>query len=301
MAKPTIGLTVGDPAGVGPEIVDAALTSRQLDPAFEYEVIGTSGESFTPGEPSEESARAAWEALEQSVRLLKEEKIAALVTGPVSKENLYKIGYTWPGITEFLAERFSVGHDYAMLLTGGRLSVALVTIHEPISKIPELLTPHEIVRIGTLLADFLTLRLGHEPRVAVAALNPHAGEGGKMGDEENRIIAPAIEQLQRRFARRAEFSGPHPPDTVFHDSMEGLYDGVLCMYHDQGLIPLKLHAFHEGVNTTLGLPIIRCSPDHGTAFRIAGNNTANPGSYISACKLAAELVHRRRGASEEKA
>lgn len=295
MSKSIIGLTVGDPAGVGPEIVDAALTSRQLDPAFEYEVIGTPGEGFTPGKPSDDSARAAWDALEEAVRRLREQEIRAVVTGPVSKENLYKIGYTWPGITEFLAERFSVGNDYAMLLTGGRLSVALVTIHEPIAKIPRLLTTHEIVRIGTLLADFLALRLGHEPRVAVAALNPHAGEGGKMGDEEGRVIAPAVEQLQRRFARRAEFSGPHPPDTIFHDALEGLYDGVLCMYHDQGLIPLKLHAFHEGVNTTLGLPVIRCSPDHGTAFRIAGSNTANPGSYISACKLAAELVHRRGG------
>ncbi len=294
MADSVIGLTVGDPAGVGPEIVDAALTSRLLDPGFDYRVIGPTGERFALGEPSRESAQAAWDALEESVRLLKAEKICAVVTGPISKAAMYEIGFTWPGQTEFFAERFEVGDNFGMLLTGKHLHVALVTIHVPLSQVAGLLTTDEIVRVGGLMGEFLELRLDHQPRIAVAGFNPHAGESGKIGDEEERLIAPAIARLQEQFGERAAFTGPHPPDTVFHECMERRHDGVLCMYHDQGLIPLKMHAFHEGVNVTLGLPIVRCSPDHGTAFDIAGKNLAHPNSYISACRLAAELIHRKR-------
>jgi len=177
-----------------------------------------------------------------------------------------------------------------MLLTGGSLTVALVTAHVPLKDVPHLMTGAEIVRVGKLLADFLALRLGRAPRVAVAGLNPHAGENGDLGREEIEIITPAIKELN---THSSLFTGPFPPDTVFNRAAAGEFDGVLCMYHDQGLIPLKLHAFDSGVNVTIGLPIIRTSPDHGTAFEIAGKNIARPDSMIAAINLAAELALKR--------
>ena len=179
-----------------------------------------------------------------------------------------------------------------MCLTGGALTVALVTAHVPLACVPGLLTSHEIVRIGKLLADFLRARGIAEPRVAVAGLNPHAGENGDLGREEIEIITPAVLELQHH----GNFQGPFPPDTIFHRTVEGEFDGVLCMYHDQGLIPLKLHAFHEGVNVTLGLPFVRTSPDHGTAFDIAGRSIARPDSIKAAIRLAAELALARQRA-----
>ena len=176
-----------------------------------------------------------------------------------------------------------------MLLTGGPLTVALVTAHVPLREVASLLTTEEIVRVGSLLAAFLQRRGIASPRIAVAGLNPHAGEQGDLGDEEGRLIDPALPLLAAAFPTAA-FSGPFSPDTVFWRAANGEFDAILCMYHDQGLIPLKLLGFHDGVNVTLGLPFVRTSPDHGTAYEIAGTGKARPDSFLSAVRLAAELA-----------
>jgi len=226
--------------------------------------------------------------MEESVRRLLVGEIQAVVTGPVCKHALHRVGFEFPGQTEFFAARAGV-ENFAMCLTGGALTVALVTAHVPLARVASLLSVEEIVRVGRLLQDFLILRGKKNPRIAVAGLNPHAGEQGDMGREEIDIIAPAVACL----SQMGNFVGPLPPDTLFHRAVEGDFDGVLCMYHDQGLIPLKLHAFHEGVNVTLGLPFIRTSPDHGTAFDIAGRGIARPDSMRQAIRLAAELALAR--------
>jgi 4-hydroxythreonine-4-phosphate dehydrogenase len=181
-----------------------------------------------------------------------------------------------------------------MCLTGPHLTVGLVTIHEPLRNVPDLLTTAEIVRHGKLLAAFCRQRGKASPRIAVAGLNPHAGERGRMGTEEMTIIQPAVDALNLA-GEGASFHGPLPPDTLFYHAARGQYDAVLCMYHDQGLIPLKLLDFDEAVNLTLGLPVVRTSPDHGTAFDIAGKGIASPASMIAAINLAGELVLGRSG------
>ncbi|MEP6809041.1 MAG: 4-hydroxythreonine-4-phosphate dehydrogenase PdxA [Chthoniobacterales bacterium] len=286
-----IGLTLGDVAGIGPEIVAAALDSPAL-PNCEFVVLGDYP-ACRPGEPSDETARAAAAALEEAVAAACRGEVAAVVTGPIHKARMYAIGFPYPGQTEFFAARCGV-ENFAMLLTGSTLTVALVTTHIPLRRVAEALSQSEIVRVGVLLMEFLRRRLGREPRIAVAGLNPHAGESGALGEEENTLIAPAIAALNTRFpsSEQPMFVGPLSPDTVFYHAAAGAWDGVLCMYHDQGLIPLKLHAFHEGVNVTLGLPFPRTSPDHGTAFEIAGKGIARPDSMIAAMKLAAELATR---------
>ena len=183
-----------------------------------------------------------------------------------------------------------------MVLTGGTLTVALVTTHIPLGQVAGALRQSEIVRVGLLLADFLQRRSAPRPRIAVAGLNPHAGESGKLGREEIEIIAPAVAELNSSLLSRHSsltFDGPHSPDTIFHRAVQGEFDAVLCMYHDQGLIPLKLQGFDDGVNVTLGLPFPRTSPDHGTAFNTAGKGTARPNSMIAAINLATELATRR--------
>jgi 4-hydroxythreonine-4-phosphate dehydrogenase len=230
------------------------------------------------------------------------------------------IGFSFPGQTEFFAARCEV-ENFAMLLTGGALTVALVTADVPLRKVAEVLNEREIIRVGKLLAGFLAWRkkpaqifrelnpeilsnpemreawrrsLSYEsPRIAVAGLNPHAGESGALGSEEIEIIKPAVKNLRLNKFYNARFEGPISPDTVFNRAVSGEFDAVLCMYHDQGLIPLKLHAFDQGVNVTLGLPIVRTSPDHGTAFEIAGKGIARPNSMIAAINLAAELARKR--------
>ena len=228
------------------------------------------------------------EALEEAAALLASGEIQGIVTGPVAKRSLCDAGFAFPGQTEFFAAR-SKTDNFAMCLTGGPLTVALVTIHVPLHEVPRLLRREEIVRVGKLLHGFLQQRLGRAPRIAVAGLNPHAGEEGRFGTEEQTIIAPAIAEL----ARDGDYTGPLSPDTVFHRAAQGEFDGVLCMYHDQGLIPLKLLAFDTGVNVTLGLPFPRTSPDHGTAFDIAGKGCANHRSMLAAIKLAAEMLASR--------
>ena len=207
---------------------------------------------------------------------------------------MYEVGFEFPGQTEFFADRCGVS-NFAMLLTGGKLTVALVTTHIPLREVSHLLRSEEIVRVGLLLEDFLRRRGFAAPRIAVAGLNPHAGESGAMGKEETDVILPAVRELQSKTGSRESkiFHGPFSPDTLFHHAANGDWDGVLCMYHDQGLIPLKLHAFHEGVNVTLGLPFPRTSPDHGTAFEIAGKGIARPDSMTAAINLAVELARSR--------
>ena len=290
--KPRIGITLGDCAGIGPEIVELALKSGRVPDSTEYVVLGRPP-NCKPGEPTSETARAAAAALEEAVTLARRGDLEAIVTGPVHKARMYEVGFRFPGQTEFFAERCGV-KDFAMCLTGGRLTVALVTAHVPLGKVPRALNQSEIVRIGLLLVEFVRSRGKNGPRIAVAGLNPHAGESGKLGAEEIEIIAPAVQELQSRIEDgESKIVGPVSPDTVFHRAIEGEFDAVLCMYHDQGLIPLKLHAFHSGVNVTLGLPFPRTSPDHGTAFEIAGKGIARPDSMIAAINLAVELAHKR--------
>jgi 4-hydroxythreonine-4-phosphate dehydrogenase len=285
-----IGITLGDQAGIGPEIVHAALASGRLSADAEYSIIGNKVDC-QPGQPSEITAEAAFEALEESARLAIKGDLDGVVTAPINKARMYDIGFRFPGQTEFFAERSNT-KNFAMLLTGGSLSVALVTVHVPLRDVPAMLRTDEIVRVGLLLHEFLRRRGVETPRIAVAGLNPHAGESGALGQEEAQIITPAVTQLQSAIGnlQSAIIAGPFSPDTIFYHAANGAWDGVLCMYHDQGLIPLKLHAFHEGVNVTLGLPFPRTSPDHGTAFEIAGKNIARPDSLIAAINLAVELA-----------
>lgn len=284
-----VGITFGDPAGIGPEIVRAALRSASLPRGVEYHLIGAT-DGFAPGKPERASAGHAIGALEEAVSLARAGEVQAVVTGPVSKRAMHDAGFMFPGQTEFFAERCGV-IDFAMCLTGGKITVALVTAHVPLADVAGLLKPEEIARVGRLFANFLIRRGNACPRIAVAGLNPHAGESGDLGSEEIHIISPAVHTLRSCLEGRAEVSGPHSPDTVFYRVMAGEFDGVLCMYHDQGLIPLKLHAFDRGVNITLGLPFPRTSPDHGTAFDIAGKGIARPDSMIAAIRLACELVN----------
>jgi len=290
--KPRIGITLGDCAGIGPEIVELALKSGRVPDSIEYVVLGRQP-NCKPGEPTPETARAAAVALEEAVTLARRGELEAIVTGPVHKARMYEIGFRFPGQTEFFAERCGV-KNFAMCLTGGKLTVVLVTAHIPLRKVPGALKRSEIVRVGLLLAEFLRSRGKNSPRLAVAGLNPHAGESGKLGIEEIEIIAPAVQELQSKIEDgESKIVGPVSPDTVFHRAIEGEFDAVLCMYHDQGLIPLKLHAFHSGVNVTLGLPFSRTSPDHGTAFEIAGKGIARPDSMIAAINLAVELAAKQ--------
>jgi 4-hydroxythreonine-4-phosphate dehydrogenase len=305
--EPRIGITLGDCAGIGPEVVDLALNSNRVAPAAECRVIGKYPGS-RPGNPTAETARAAAAALEEAITLARRGELDAIVTGPVHKARMYEVGFKFPGQTEFFAERCGV-KNFAMCLTGGKITVALVSAHLPLRMAASVVNQSEIVRVGLLLADFLSRRSSAKadrsrsisaPRIAVAGLNPHAGESGKLGHEEIEIITPAIAELNRilltSHGSQPAFTGPHSPDTVFHRAIESEFDAVLCMYHDQGLIPLKLHAFYQGVNVTLGLPFPRTSPDHGTAFEIAGKGIARADSMIAAINLAAELAQNCSGA-----
>ncbi len=284
---PEILITLGDPAGIGPEVIDTALASGQLPAGFDFHVIGDRSAGI-PGKPTRESAQAALDALEESARRLRETNAAAVVTGPVSKEGLQSIGFPFPGQTEFYSHAFGLT-ETGMLLMGPTLTVGLATIHISIADVPRLLTLESIISIGKLTAEFVRKKGSiAEPRIAVCGLNPHAGENGAFGNEEKTIIAPAIAALNSLDI--ATFTGPHIPDAIFRDAAQGKYHAVIAMYHDQGLIPLKLLDFDEAVNVTLGLPKPRTSPDHGTAFAIAGHGIANPASMIAAIRLACELV-----------
>ncbi len=279
-----IGLTVGDPSGIGPEIARAAQDAFSRS-GIELLPIGPS-ESINPGRPGPETSRLAIAALEEAAHLALTGAIDALVTGPVSKHHLHAVGFTFPGQTEFFANRAGV-RDFTMILTGGPLTVGLATIHIPLSQIPTALTSDSLLRTARHLLAFCHARGISRPQIAFAGVNPHAGENGDLGSEEITLLAPALEILEAESP--GVFSGPWSPDTIYHRAAHGEFDAILSPYHDQGLIPLKLLAFHEGVNLTWGLPFLRTSPDHGTAYELAGKNSARPDSYQAALELAASL------------
>jgi len=266
-----IGITLGDVAGIGPEVVRKALASGKLDRHFDYEIIGNE-------HTRRRQDAALW--IQEGARRCQSGELAALVTAPITKA----LVAPWPGQTELLAH-LSRTQKFAMMLCSDRLRVALVTTHASLRDVPHLLTRRKIVEVIALTRDFCR-RLGiPKPRLAVTGLNPHAGEGGLLGAEERRIIRPAV--------RRAHANGPLPADTVFYRATHGEFDAVVAMYHDQGLAPFKLLAFDNGVNVTLGLPFVRTSPDHGTAPDIAGKGIARPDGMIAAINLAAKLTSTR--------
>lgn len=246
------------------------------------------------GQPSTSAAGAITASIEQAVALTLEGQASAVVTNPIAKHVLLEAGFTHPGHTEFLgALAHEKGHDAkpVMMLAGPDLRVVPVTIHIPLRDVPSALTAEKIIQTVRVTADGLVRRFGiAKPRLAVTGLNPHAGESGMMGDEEERIIEPALTQLR---AEGFNITGPHPADALFHQAARRSYDAAIAMYHDQALIPIKTLAFDEGVNVTLGLPFIRTSPDHGTAFGIAGTGKARPDSLIAALKLAAKMAAQK--------
>ena len=288
--RPVVGLTVGDPAGIGPEL--AAQVVRRVGRKASFEILG-SWPRFRPGAPTLAGARQAREALEESVRLLKRKKIDAVVNGPVSKEWLARVGFRFPGQTEFYAHRFGKKPSaVTMCMVGPRLRVALVSTHLSLKRAAAGLKSSAIVRSGLHLAELLQGIGIRKPRIAVCGLNPHAGEGGLFGAEDKKTVAPAVRQLRKK--SRLSFFGPEPADSVFRRALHGEFDGVVALYHDQGLIPAKLLDFDRTVNVTMGLPVVRCSPDHGTAFGLAGKGKAKPDSMLEAVKLAVKLTRTRR-------
>lgn len=325
-----LALTMGEPAGIGPELTLLAWlhrTAREV-PAFvvladpdhlahlvknlDYAVpiIVTEPERAAemfplalpvmsldmavvaePGTPSGADAPAVIESIRRGVELVHQGRASALVTNPISKAPLMRAGFAHPGHTEFigaLAEQYSgIQHRAVMMLWAPELAVVPVTVHIPLADVPAQLTKDLILETARIVAHDLKTRFGiPHPRLALCGLNPHAGEEGALGSEDARIIAPAIADLR---SEGIDASGPYPADTLFHDAARRSYDAALAMYHDQALIPIKTIAFDHAVNVTLGLPFVRTSPDHGTAFDIAGQGKANPSSLISALKLAARL------------
>ena len=253
--------------------------------------------SASPGMPQQENAAAIIEAIERAVSLVVGGMASAVVTNPIAKAQLYAAGFAFPGHTEYLAElaRQHTGSDHTpvMMLAGPLLRTVPVTIHIPLAAVPGALTTDLIVDTATITAKDLRRRFGVlEPRLAVSGLNPHAGESGALGSEEAGIIEPAIARLK---ASGILADGPLPADTMFHASARSRYDAAVCMYHDQALIPAKALGFDDAVNTTLGLPFIRTSPDHGTAFDIAGSGTARPDSLVAATRLARKMAINSRG------
>jgi 4-hydroxythreonine-4-phosphate dehydrogenase len=305
-----IGFTLGDPAGIGPELCAAALARGGVGEVVVYGdrrileeaaarmqvtlprdlVLEAVTElAYTPGVPSPETGRAQVAYLEAAVTDAKRGRLSALVTAPIHKASCLAAGFAFPGHTEFLAARLSA-ERVTMMFAGPRMRVSLATIHCALAAVPGALSIDglrgTIVQTGQALVRWFGLE---RPRLAVAGLNPHAGEGGHFGDEEARIIAPAIA------AARAELpsvilSGPHVPDVVFREHSAGRYDAVVALYHDQGLIPVKVVDFDAAVNVTLGLPIVRTSPDHGVAHDIAGKGTARTLSFLAAVDLAHHLA-----------
>jgi 4-hydroxythreonine-4-phosphate dehydrogenase len=246
-----------------------------------------------PGAPTVEGAHVALQALEVSVGLARAGSAAGVVTAPVAKEQLYGIGFTHPGQTEFIAERCGVApHNAVMMLAGPSLKVVPVTIHIPLAEVSSVLSIDLIRARAITTARGLKRNFGIDaPRLVVAGLNPHAGENGALGREEVEVIGPAVASLR---ADGMDITGPLAADGLFHARARKDYDAALCMYHDQALIPIKTLHFDDGVNITLGLPIVRTSPDHGTAFGIAGTDSANPGAMMAALKMAAEAAGCRQ-------
>jgi 4-hydroxythreonine-4-phosphate dehydrogenase len=285
-----VGVTMGDPAGIGPEIVLKAITDPRVRAVCEPVLYGprTAAERkrFTPGVLSADAGRAACEAIEQAVADAMAGRLDAIATGPIHKEALALAGVAWRGHTELLAH-LTGARDVAMMFDSPRLRVVLVTVHVPLSSVPRLLTQARVETTLALAAEALPRFGVPTPRLALAGLNPHAGEGGLMGSEDQDVLVPAVESARRR---GIDVTGPLPADTVFRQAVDGRFDAVIACYHDQGLIPVKLVGFGEAVNITLGLPIVRTSVDHGTAFDIAGRGVADETSLVHAVVLAARLA-----------
>jgi 4-hydroxythreonine-4-phosphate dehydrogenase len=326
--RPPLAMTMGDPAGIGPELALAAwlkwtptapfvvfaspgvlaAAARRMGlavPIVETDLAGAKG-AFTsglpviplknavedaPGRPSAANAAATIESIERAVEAVRQGEARAIVTNPIAKAVLYQVGFRHPGHTEYLgalAEGWGEPAFPVMMIWSKPLKVVPVTIHVPLAEAPKALTSELIIRTARIVHRDLSARFRvKRPRLAVAGLNPHAGEGGAMGREEITIIKPAVEALKEE---GIDAVGPLPADTMFHPKARARYDAALAMYHDQALIPVKTLAFDEGVNVTLGLPFVRTSPDHGTAFDIAGRGIANPASLIAALKLADRLT-----------
>ncbi|MCW3847749.1 4-hydroxythreonine-4-phosphate dehydrogenase PdxA [Sphingomonas sp. LB-2] len=323
-----LAIAMGDPAGVGPEITAKAWKARELHSLAPFFAVGDeraiaavwdgpvqrisgpeeaaavfpsalpvisvadTGE-IVPGKPDIDGARCALQSLELAVGMARSsDAVGGLVTGPVSKAQLYDIGFTHPGQTEFVAERCGVSSENAvMMLAGPTLRVVPITVHVALKDVPGLLSIELILAKARVTARGLYRNFGIErPRLAFAGLNPHAGEGGAIGREEIELLKPAIEQLREE---GIDAVGPFAADTMFHPRARAGYDVAMCCYHDQALVPLKTLHFDDGVNTTLGLPIVRTSPDHGTAFGIAGKDEANPGAMIAAIRMAASAAQHR--------
>jgi 4-hydroxythreonine-4-phosphate dehydrogenase len=326
-----LAISLGDPAGVGPELLCAAWARRREDalPPFfavgggetlkaaavrrgldiaiarvdtpadaaarfdeALPVLGDHDGPYDPGVPSREGAERALASLSLAVGLAQQGAAGAVVTSPISKARLAEVGFTYPGQTEFVANACGIApQDAVMLLAGPSLRTVPLTVHNALADVPHLVTEELIVRKGRIVAAAMMRDFGiARPRIAVAALNPHAGEGGRFGSEDMAVIAPAIATLR---AEGIDATGPHPADALFTPRARETYDVALCMYHDQALVPLKALDFDQGVNMTLGLPLVRTSPDHGTAFAIAGTGVADPGATIAAIKLAGECAVRR--------
>jgi 4-hydroxythreonine-4-phosphate dehydrogenase len=298
-----IGMTCGDVNGIGPEIALKAVSAMRRTPGTEFVLIGpeqvfdTSPQwqipfegELSPGKLSAEASQTAVAAIERAVRSCLAGELDAMVTAPISKEGLQLAGVPYPGHTEMIAELTGTKRC-GMMLMGKGLRVMLATRHLPLRAVPAALTRATVQEAIELTGETLAwfgLRNGH---IGVCGLNPHAGDGGLLGDEEQTVIAPAIEAAR---AKGFQVSGPVPADVIFFQALNKQYDAVVAMYHDQGLGPLKMHAFECGVNLTVGLPIIRTSPDHGTAFNIAGQGVADPGSMIAAIETAIALAKRAR-------
>jgi 4-hydroxythreonine-4-phosphate dehydrogenase len=303
--RPRLAVTLGDPRGIGPEVVAGALAKPvdahitvigadeqigSINADVKISVGSWKGGAGQDGADRMRSLRAgqiAGHSLQRAVKLALEKNVDAIVTGPVEKHALHAAGFPFPGQTEWLGQ-LAGGVDVAMMLAAGPLRVVLVTTHVPLREVPSLLTADRLLRIGRVTRQALIDWFGiAEPRLALCALNPHAGEQGLFGDEEARILTPA--------ARALGAAGPLPADTVFVRAMRGEFDAVLAPYHDVGMTAIKVAAFGRGVNITLGLPFVRTSPDHGTAFDIAGKGIADSGSTREAVDLAVALVGRVLG------
>ena len=292
VGRPRLAITLGDPRGIGPEIVAKALADPRVRAAGDYLLVGPEGTGldvdvrvgrYTSGAPAADAGRLAGLAVERATALALEGAVQGIVTAPLDKAALYAGGFADPGHTEMLARL--TGCPVAMMLASSTLRVVLATTHIAFRDVPAALTEAAIVDAARVTRDGLQRWLGiAEPRIALCALNPHAGDNGRFGDEEATLLAPA--------ARRAAIAGPFPADTVFVRALRGEFDAVIAPYHDVGMTAIKVAAFGEAVNITLGLPFPRTSPDHGTALDIAGKGIADPSSMIQAILVAAQIAGR---------
>jgi 4-hydroxythreonine-4-phosphate dehydrogenase len=330
MVKPIIGVTMGDPAGIGPEICAKALTSAEIQLTANCVVIGDRKalrqglkvakihnieinpikkiseakfcrgtidvldlKNVSPrlkiGQVSKAAGKAAVEYIEKAIRLAMDGKIDGIATAPINQESIHKAGHKFQGHTEILAAR-TKAKNYAMMFVSDSLWIMLVTTHLPLKEVSKHLDKKKVLRTIKLAHETLFKLREKKPRIGVAGLNPHAGEAGIFGDEDIKIIKPAVDEAKKM---GINVKGPISPDAIFYLANIGMFDIVVAMYHDQGLIPLKLLSFNKSVNVTVGLPIIRTSVDHGTGFDIAGKGWANPHSLIEAIKVAAHFAKTR--------